>query len=107
MSVGGKVIESIVFDDVVYINTHDGSCECAIYVERDQHSEKVTVDDIVWWQGGNAYWTTADRKTVVEKVLKRRGYSGVPHPHDRPRVKVSESERLDIQGFLRRETQDR
>jgi len=86
MSVGGKVIDQKIFDDKVYINTSDGS-ECAIYVERDKNSERVRVDDIVWWQGNRAFWTTKDRKSQVEIVLKRRGFSGVPYPHDMLEVK--------------------
>ncbi len=82
MSVGGKVIDHKIFDEKVYIDTDDNGSKCAIYVERDKHSESVRVGDIVWWQGVKAYWTTSDRKTQVETVLHRRGYSGVPYPHD-------------------------
>ncbi len=85
MSVGGKVIDHKIFDEKVYINTDDGS-QCAIYVERDANSEKVQSGDIVWWQGDRAFWTTKDRKSQVETVLKRRGFSGVPYPHDEPVV---------------------
>ncbi len=86
MSVGGKVIDHKIFDEKVYINTTDGS-ECAIYVERDKNSESVSINDVVWWQGDKAYWTTKDRKAQVETVLFRRGFSGVPYPHDKPEVK--------------------
>ena len=81
MSVGGKVTEVILEEHRVYIDTDDHGDKCAIFVDRDSNSEQVKPDDIVWWQGSNAFWTTADRKTVVERVLKRRGYSGVNRPH--------------------------
>lgn len=80
MSVGGKVIDIARHPDRVWINTNDGYEDCAIFVERDGLSEQVTKGDIVWWQGREAYWTKADRKTQVETVLRRIGYSGVKHP---------------------------
>ena len=82
MSVGGKVIDVVREPDKgrVYINTDDKGDQCAIFVEHDEHSPFVAIGDIVWWQGGIAYWTTADRKTFIEHPLKRRGYSGVNRP---------------------------
>lgn len=80
MSVGGKVTGVIVQSDRVYIDTNDGSCDCAIFVDRDENSVQVRPGDVVWWQGKEVYWTTADRKTVVECTLKRRGFSGVNRP---------------------------
>jgi len=85
VSVGGKVIDHKIFDESVYINTSDGS-ECAIYVERDMNSERVSIGDTVWWQGNSAYWTTGDEE-IDECRLIRRGFSGVPYPHDKPEVK--------------------
>ena len=38
MSVGGKVIESKIFAESVYINTKDDGAECAIFVDRDKNS---------------------------------------------------------------------
>jgi len=81
MSVGGKVTEVIVLDDVVYIDTIDHKEECAIYVKRNQDSEAIMPGDVVWWQGRIAYWTTADRTSVVEKPLTRHGFSGVTRPN--------------------------
>ena len=80
MSVGGKVIDVIILKNKVYIDTIDHKDKCAIYVERDINSEKVSVNDIVWWQGKKAYWTTSDRKTHIEVTLNRIGYSGVDKP---------------------------
>lgn len=82
MSVGGVVYEVILQNDRVYIDTveNDSGYHCAIFVDRDENSEKVTKGDIVWWQGGSAYWTTKDRKTIVERTLNRRGFSGVKRP---------------------------
>ena len=80
MSVGGKVTEVIIQENAVYIDTYDKHSNCAIFVERDDKSVKVMNGDIVWWQGDYAYWTTSDRKSVVEQKLKRRGFSGVSRP---------------------------
>jgi hypothetical protein len=82
MSVGGVVCDIGRFDGKVWINTREpGSGElCAIYVKEDENSVKVTKGDIVWWQGRKAYWTTADRVSNVETVLKRVGYSHAGKP---------------------------
>ena len=80
MSVGGMVTEVIVESERVWIDTNDKGDRCAIFVHKDSNSEQVKVGDIVWWQGGKAFWTTADRKTVVERTLRKRGFSGVPKP---------------------------
>lgn len=85
MSVGGKVIEVLTLDEKIWINTDDGTCECAIYVERDANSEQVKSGDVVWWQGSRAFWTTKDRKTHIEKVLIRIGFSGVSRPLSKPK----------------------
>ena len=82
MSVGRKVIESIIFEDKVYINTKDGGAERAIIVDRDANSENVEAGDIVSWQGNRAFWTTSDRETKVKAVLSRRGFSGSFDAHD-------------------------
>ncbi|MBL4869807.1 MAG: hypothetical protein JKX72_02510 [Robiginitomaculum sp.] len=80
MSVGGEVTEVIVQDGRVYIDTDDSGDKCAIFVEKDKNSVQVKLNDVVWWQGYRAFWTTADRKTVVERTLFRRGTSGVSRP---------------------------
>ena len=80
MSVGGKVTELIKLEDKVYIDTTDGSESCAIYVELDVNSNNIKIDDIVWWQGKYAYWTTSDRVSKVEIKLNRIGFSGVEKP---------------------------
>lgn len=90
MSVGGKVLEAIVLPGKVWVNTWDGHDECAIYVERTDESRTISEGDGLWWQGGNAYWTPRDKNgnayTFVDKILKRRGYSGV----NRPATPISE-----------------
>lgn len=92
MSVGGEVLEVIPFGDKIFINTiekirsDDGfryGAKCAINVEKDGNSVKVKPGDIVWWQGNKAYWTTKDRKTEIETILKRVGFSGVNRPSRR------------------------
>ena len=80
MSVGGRVSKVIQQENRIYIDTDDDGDKCAIFVERDSNSEQVKTDDVVWWQGGFAYWTTKDRKTIVERKLIRRGFSGVSEP---------------------------
>ena len=85
MSVGGKVKDVLIHENRVFINTIDDGYECAIYVERDRNSERVSSGDTVWWQGERAYWTTEDEE-IEECTLKRRGFSGVPWPHDVPVV---------------------
>lgn len=87
MSVGGKVTEVIDAGDRVWVNTVESDhhhTACAIYVERTPEALAVSQGDIVWWQGGRAFWTAKDRngKTVgkPEVVLKRIGYSGVSRP---------------------------
>jgi len=82
MSVGGVVKEVLQLPEKIWINTNDGSSDCAIYVERDSNSQRVKTGDIVWWQGSEAYWTTEDRQTEIETVLNRRGFSGVVY--DKP-----------------------
>jgi len=93
VSVGGKVCD-VVRDDVrIWINTDDGSCNVAIYVERDNNSEQVTKGDVVWWQGRSAFWTTEDRKTHVETVLRRLGYSHQGKRKDLKEVKDEQSKK--------------
>ena len=87
MSVGGKVKDCLIFENRVFINTIDGLVECAINVERDSNSETVVPGDFVWWQGNRAFWTTKDKISQVDTVLVRRGFSGVPWPHDMPATK--------------------
>lgn len=92
--IGGVVIETLVVDSTrVWINTQDYNHTerrflrgtCAIYVENTPESRAVSEGDLLWWQGGFAYWTPKrkqDGKTVgpIEVRLKRRGYSGVKRP---------------------------
>lgn len=82
--VGGKVIETIVVGDRVWVNTQDKRDTCAIYVENTAESRTISEGDSLWWHGGHAYWTAKNRhgKPVgkVDYKLKRRGYSGVKRP---------------------------
>lgn len=86
MSVGGRVVETIVLDDRVWVNTVDdprGRNQCAIYVERTPESRTISPGDVVWWQGAWAFWTpvlTTKERPFVERKLKRIGFSGVPKP---------------------------
>ena len=80
MSVGGIVTYVSSDNDFVYIDTDDAGDKCAIYVQRDSRSILVKPNDIVWWQGLYAYWTSVDRTSYVEVRLTRVGYSGVKRP---------------------------
>lgn len=89
--IGGKVIETIVLPDKVWVNCQDdhSTSTCAIYVARDAKSRSISEGDTVWWQSGVAMWTpTATRNTPGEKKggvhfdiqIPRIGYSGVKRP---------------------------
>ena len=100
--VGGQVIE--VCDhpterNKIYVNVadrpHSKLNECAIYVERNENSERIELGDDLWWQGRYAMWTPqANRLSDQESEAKghkcgvdydiqipRIGFSGVNHPH--------------------------
>jgi hypothetical protein len=86
--VGGKVIETIILNDEVWVNARDNypprkPDECAIYVERNSDSERIAVGDSIWWQGGWAMWTPASRE-FADRKIPRASYSGVGRPegHD-------------------------
>lgn len=95
--VGGKVIETIVLDDRVWVNcqeylkTQDRLLRdtCAIYVEKTDKSRSISEGDIVWWQGDSAMWTPKNSsgetygKTDIR--LKRIGFSGVNRPTNQPK----------------------
>lgn len=94
MSVGGKVIETIVLDDRVWVNTREPQSgdECAIYVERTPAARAVSDGDSVWWQGAWAFWTPQNR-AFEDRRLKRIGYSGVARPTAAPTPSGTEVER--------------
>ena len=93
MSVGGKVIETMVLADRVWVNTDEASTyqtssgewvtipstECAIYVERTAESRAISEGDSLWWQGRWAFWTPRNR-AFEDRRLSRIGYSGVSRP---------------------------
>lgn len=79
MSVGGKVIETIVLDDKVWVNTLDKRDECAIYVERTPEARTIGEGDSLWWQGDWAFWTPTNR-AFEDHRIKRVGFSGVKRP---------------------------
>jgi hypothetical protein len=82
MSVGGTVIDTVNCGEKVWINTREreqSTQTCAIYVENTPAARCVQSGDIVWWQGGVAYWTTANKK-VVEHKLTKVGFSGIEKP---------------------------
>lgn len=42
---------------------------CAIFVEPDERTAYVEIGDMVWWQGGTAFWTPRDRSDEVQMAL--------------------------------------
>jgi hypothetical protein len=89
MSVGGKVIETIPCDDVVWINTkeqHFGG-ECAIYVKNTPAALSISEGDSVWWQGKWAMWTPKNR-AFADYKLERVGGSGISRQQALERNKI-------------------
>lgn len=87
MSVGGKVVETIVLADKVWVNTRERQSgdECAIYVERTPESRTISNGDSLWWQGRNAYWTPRSgsmkrNPPFTDRKIARIGCSGVSRP---------------------------
>ena len=82
MSVGGRVVEVIPMIDKVWINTKENpnyTNTVAIYIELTKDALSINPGDKVWWQGGFAFWTKED-ESIIERRLKRLGYSGVGRP---------------------------
>ena len=84
MSVGGKVVEALDCGDSVWVNTNDGSVDCAVYVERTPKALAISTGDMLWWQAGVCYWTAKTSKGEVinpaEHELKKISGSGVNRP---------------------------
>ena len=93
--IGGKVIEVLaVGDEKLWIDCKDKNDTCAIHVESDEKSQKISVGDSLWWQGGAAYWTPKENAISEEDARKRNlrigvdyeialrriGFSGVKRP---------------------------
>jgi hypothetical protein len=82
MSVGGKVVETIVLPDKVWVNTSDHGDLCAIYVERTAEARSIDIGDSLWWQGRYAYWTPRHGRfrhdpPFRDRAIRRIGFSGV------------------------------
>lgn len=85
--IGGKVIETLLYKNRIWVNTQDRNDTCAIYVEDTPESRSISEGDSIWWQGGYAYWTAKSRegrKSIgkPDYRLKRIGFSGVKRPQD-------------------------
>ena len=78
--IGGTVIETIVYDGLVWINVKDDNDWCAINVEACDKARCVSEGDIVWWQGGFAYWSPRCVDGTGTHTLKKVGNSGAPRP---------------------------
>lgn len=85
MSVGGKVIETIVVGDKIWINTFDKHSECAVYVKNNYQEKQISNGDYFWWQGRTCYWTPYVNEEAVEPIerpIQRISSSGVERPKD-------------------------
>jgi hypothetical protein len=79
VSVGGKVVETIVLADKVWVNADDQGDKCAIYVERTPESRTISEGDSLWWHGHAAFWTPSNH-AFEDRRLNRVGFSGVSRP---------------------------
>jgi hypothetical protein len=80
--VGGVVIEVITLPDRLWINTMNRKRlddRCAIYVERNETSERIKPNDSLWWQGDHAFWTPHNRRvdSPFDIMIRRIGFSGI------------------------------
>jgi len=98
--VGGTVVETIILEDRVWVNTVDNdetrNTQCAIYVQKNEKALRISPGDSVWWQGGSAMWTPYLNRGAVRKQrgetkeqrggidydirIPRIGFSGVSRP---------------------------
>lgn len=87
MSVGGKVVQVYYYkengESRVWINTLDRGGEyCSVILDGTRN---VKENDIVWWQGSNAYWTRNHAinefdSTFKDESIRKFSGSGVKHP---------------------------
>jgi hypothetical protein len=89
--VGGAVIEVIKLSDRIWVNVVDRQRlddRCAVYVKRNEVSERIRPNDSLWWQGYMAMWTPRENygkhggRSGVDYDIKilRIGCSGVSRP---------------------------
>lgn len=76
-SVGGLITEVIKRKGKVWVNTNDGSEECAVYCADDGHDIKA--GDQLWWQAGSCYYTPKNG-TEEDIEIEKIGGSGVERP---------------------------
>lgn len=108
--VGGRVAEIIPLAGKIWVNVQDtvynpvtgsydrlGNDFCAVYVERNETSERIKKGDSLWWQGRSVMWTPPENRVKEPNTLKcgvdydieipRIGYSGVSRPALRESLK--------------------
>jgi len=90
--IGGIVIETVIQPKRIWVNTVESSercnSKCAIYVERNDKSERIRPGDSLWWQGGSAMWTPYENKSKpnlkggvdYDIRIPRIGFSGASKP---------------------------
>lgn len=86
--IGGRVVETIILDDRVWVNITDYRDESAICLERTSAARTISPGDALWWNGVEAYWTPyetedlhCERRVGPKDVpIPRVGFSGVPRP---------------------------
>lgn len=81
--IGGTVIEVVPCSGRIWVNTADKRDTCAIYIEDSPDARQIHPGDTVWWQGVHALWTPRGQTRIVDRRLKRIGYSGVERPRSR------------------------
>ena len=93
--VGGKVIEVVSQDGRLWVNVRDinyPKATCAIYVERNETSERIKPGDSLWWQGGVAMWTPQEYASVGcqhREHIDCTGRAGVDYDIQIPRLSYS------------------
>jgi len=90
--VGGRVVETIVCEEKVWVNCRDmdHGQECAIYVKKTGAALTISRGDNVWWQDPWVFWTPYEGTTLAsdKKVgptdvkIPRASYSGVSRPSE-------------------------
>ena len=72
--VGGYVYSILELDDVVSVTVEDEGQLLTVDLEPCDDSRNIKMDDSLWWQGKEAYWTPKDR-SFKDRAIKRIGYS--------------------------------
>ena len=70
--------------DTIYVDAREqNGATCAVHVERNALSERISIGDQVWWQSGRVFWTDSE-EVFVDCPFKKIGYSGTQSPLSGP-----------------------